>query len=274
MSGADFFSADAEINPYYGKEEIDIPAAIAEHEKIRAAFEEAGIDIVKVDPPENCQDGVYTANWGLCHGDTFILARLPNARAAEEPYARRVLEALDKKVVIVPEDYKFSGQGDSLICGKYLFAGSGYRSDPEAQKFAADTFGLELVQLHTLPVLDENGDPKINADSGWPDSLFYDLDLSISILREDLIAYCPEAFNEESRKKLEALPIEKIAVSYDEAVNGFACNLVSTGETVIMSAYAPNFRAELEKRGFKVIPIAAHELPKGGGYIRCVSLAI
>lgn len=274
MSGADFFSSDAQINPYYGEEKINIPAAITEHEKIRTAFEEAGIDIVKVDPPENCQDGVYTANWGLCYGDTAILSRLPNARTTEEPYARRVLEALDKKVLVVPKDYKFSGQGDSLICGKYLFAGSGYRSDPEAQKFAADTFGLELVQLHTIPALDENGKPKINADSGWPDSLFYDLDLALSILREDLIAYCPEAFNEESRQKIENLPIEKIPVSYEEATEGFACNLVSTGKTVIMSAYAPKFRAELEKRGFKIIPIAAHELPKGGGYIRCVSLTI
>ena len=274
MSGADFFASDSPINPYYGKEAINLSAAITEHNTILSAFESAGINIVQVLPPEHCQDGIYTANWALCYGDKAILARLPNARVAEEPYARSVLEKLGKTVLTVPGDYKYSGQGDSLICGKYLFAGSGYRSDPEAQQFAADTFDLELIQLHTVPVLDAEGNPLINASSGWPDSLFYDLDLAISVLREDLIGYCPEAFDETSRRKIEALPINKITVSYEEATKGFACNLVSTGDTVIMSAYAPKYRAEIEKHGLTVIPISAHELPKGGGYIRCVSLAI
>jgi N-dimethylarginine dimethylaminohydrolase len=139
---------------------------------------------------------------------------------------------------------------------------------------AARELGLELVQLHTVPELDANGEPVLNQSSGWPDSFFYDIDLALSVLRDDLIAYCPEAFDQESRLKIEALPMKKIQVSLEEAQQGFACNLLSTGETVIMSAHAPKLQSVIEKHGLKTILIDAPELKKGGGYIRCVSLTL
>jgi N-dimethylarginine dimethylaminohydrolase len=91
MSGADFFSNDAPISPYYDDERTDISAAQRDHATTRAAFESAGIDVVKVDPPNDSQDGVYTANWALVHGDKAIVARLPNARKTEENYAAKIL---------------------------------------------------------------------------------------------------------------------------------------------------------------------------------------
>jgi N-dimethylarginine dimethylaminohydrolase len=274
MSGAQFFANDAAINPYYDAGKIDVARAVAEHSQIKQAFEQAGIEVVQVPPPADSQDGVYTANWGLCRGETCVLSRLPAARRAEEAYAEKVLVQLGKRVVKVPEGLKFSGQGDALICGDYLLAGGGYRSDPAAQEFTAAALGLELVQLHALPELDTAGQPVINPVSGWADSFFYDIDIAISVLREDLIAYCPEAFGEVSRAKIAALPMEKIVVSYDEAVNSFACNLVSTGQTVIMSAHAPKLQAEIAKHGLETITPEISELAKGGGYIRCVSLTL
>lgn len=273
MSGAIFFSAESPINPYYG-EEINVPKAMLEHNAVKNAYAQAGIIALQVAPPEDCQDGIYTANWGLCRGDKCVLSRLPGPRKAEEDYAEKVLTSLGKTVVRVPEGLKFSGQGDSLPCGDYLLAGSGYRSDEEAQQFVADTLGFELVQLHAVPELDQNGQPVVNKISGWPDSFFYDIDLAISVLRDDLIAYCPEAFDEESVAKIESLPIKKITVDYEEAVKGLACNLVSTGETVIMSSHAPKLQADIEKHGLKTITIDAPELAKGGGYIRCISLTL
>lgn len=274
VSGAEYFSDNEAINPYYGSTKIDLEKAKAEHRNIISAYREAGIEVIQVKPPEGCQDGVYTANWALCRGDKCILSALPGPRKSEENYAAEVLEKLGKTVLRLPEGSKYSGQGDSLVCGKYLLAGSGYRSDERAQQIAAKEFGLELVQLHTMPVLDENGQPKLNDASGWPDSLFYDIDLAVSVLRDDLIAYCPEAFDEESKAKIAELPIEKIEVSYDEAVKGLGCNLVSTGETVIMSVHAPKLRTDIENHGLKVIPLDAPELAKGGGFIRCISLTI
>jgi len=88
------------------------------------------------------------------------------------------------------------------------------------------------------------------------------------------VAWCPDAFMPDSQEKLRALPIDKIEVSLEEPTEAFACNLVSTGETVIMSATAPAFRAALEARGFKTITPKIDELAKGGGYIRCTTLTL
>ncbi len=273
VSGADYFADTYEINPYYTQKSIDVEKAKAEHAAILNCFKEAGIELVKVDPPKDCQDGVYTANWALVKDGVAVMSRLPEARKAEEPCAKAELEKLGIKTITVPGNHLFSGQGDSLICGKYLFAGRGYRSDPEAQQFAAETFGLELVQVHALPQLNDDGTEHINPFTNHADSFWYDIDLAISVIDEHTIAYCRDALDEESQQKIDALTdIDIIVVDYDECTKGFANNLVSTGKHVIMSNHAPKLQAELEKRGLICLTPDVTELKKGGGYIRCVSL--
>ena len=281
ISDADNFSVDQAINPYYGDGLLDRTQAQAEHAAIHQALTDAGIEVVKTPSPTTSQDGVYTANWALVRGDTAVLARLPDVRKSEEDNAEQVLRSLGKTVVRVPNGYKFSGQGDALICGPYVFCGSVYRSDVEAQAFAAETLGLERIQLQTIPSRDAKGEPVTNAVSGWPDSFFYDLDLALAVLRapteneKGLIAYCPDAFMPESQAILEAFDgVDKMTISFEEAKVAFAANLVSSGSSVVMSAHAPAFKAELEARGFTVITPEVQELAKGGGYIRCTSLSL
>ena len=275
MSDAHSFSDESPINPYMDSLlPVDRAIAQREHDNIRAALGQAGVDVIQVPSPLHCQDGVYTANWALVHGNTAIMSRLPNARKGEEAHAAAVLKELGKEIIVVPGDLRFSGQGDALPCGKYLFAGSTYRTDPEVHQFLADTLDLEVVSLRTVPQMDDAGSEVINASSGWPDSFFYDIDKALSVLRPNLIAWCPEAFMPESQEIMRALPIEKIEISLEEATEAFACNLVSTGETVIMSARAPLFKAAVEAHGLKTITPEISELAKGGGYIRCTTLSL
>ncbi len=281
MSSARYFDNVATINPYYAPETVDVTGAITEHEAIASLFKEAGIEIVHAEPPETSQDGVYTANWALTRNGRAVISRLPKTRQTEEIVARQTLESLGYEVIDVPDNLKWSGQGDALPFGNILFCGQGYRSDAEAQAFVAKTLGFERIQLQTIPELDEAGTPIINAVSGWPDSFFYDIDLALSIIRlpngdkPGIIAYCPEVFLPESQEILADLTdVDTILVSLDEAKKGFACNLVSTGETVIMSDHAPELQAELRCRGIHVLTPHVTELIKGGGFIRCTSLTL
>jgi len=282
VSDAKNFSNDKPINPYYHHESINIDKAIQEHENLKDILLKSGVEVINVQSPPNCQDGVYTANWALVRGNKAVLARLPNARQAEEDYAEKALNNLGKEVIKLPAGLKFSGQGDALACGDLLFCGKGYRSDEEAQKIAAEILGYKRIQLQTKPKRNIIGKPIINSSSGWPDSFFYDLDLALAIIQapasnvsKGLIAYCPEAFTAKSRKFLENFnDVDKIKVSISEAKKGFATNLISTGKTVIMSAHAPNLAKELRERGLDVISPNISELAKGGGYIRCMTLTI
>lgn len=273
MSGTQYFSDEFAINPYMDDTlAIDANKAAAEHAAVRHAFEEAGIKVTRIEPPKGCQDGVYTANWALVRGDTALMSSLPNKRQGEEAYARQILQDLGKKIITAP--VRFSGQGDALPCGNLLFMGSQYRTDPAMWDIVADTLGYEVIRLQTVPSTDANGKPITNAVTNWPDSFFYDIDLALSIISPQLIAWCPAAFLPESQAKIRALSIDKIEVSFEEATQGFACNLVSTGETVIMSNRAPKLQAALEAKGLKTITPEVTEIAKGGGYIRCVSLTL
>lgn len=281
MSSARYFSNEQQINPYYHDESIDANGAVREHEEIERLLERAGITVTRVEAPSDSQDGVYTANWALVRGQKAVLARLPNARKSEEAWAKTQLEAMGIEVISVPDGLRFSGQGDALPCGNLLFCGSGYRADVEAQRFAAETLGYERVQLQTVPQLDGNGNPVINASSGWPDSFYYDIDLALSIIKapngteKGVIAYCPEAFTPSSQAILAARDdVDKIIVTEQEAKEAFACNLVSTGNAVVMSAHAPLLKAELESRGLTIYTPEISELVKGGGYIRCTTLTL
>jgi len=241
MSGARFFAVE-ELNPYENKNnQPDLAKATVEFESVKAAIERAGIEVIKVDEPEGCQDGIYTANWGLCRGDVCVLSSLPNLRKAEEPYAEKILSGLGKK--IIKPRLRFSGQGDALPCGNLLFAGSNYRTDAGMHEFLADTLGYEVVSLQTVPALAADGDPATNRLTGWPD-------------------------------KVRSVDIEKIEVTLDEAQNHFACNLISSGDTVVMGAHAPKLQAAIEARGLRVIPLDLPELAKGGGFIRCTTLTL
>jgi N-dimethylarginine dimethylaminohydrolase len=184
-------------------------------------------------------------------------------------------------VVQVPHGLKFSGQGDALACGNLLFCGSGYRSDAAAQEFAAKTLGYERIQLQTIPQTDKRGASIINASTGWADSYFYDIDLALAIIKapsehkKGLITYCRDAFTPESLAKIDLIDsVDKIIVSFSEATEGFATNLISTGKIVIMSDKAPNLTSELEKHGLRVITPKITEIAKGGGYIRCMTLSL
>lgn len=284
MSGVDYFDDTFAINPYMNAQDpVEFDKAKREHDAIKQALQDASVKVIQVAPPADCQDGVYTANWALCRGNKAVMSRLPNKRKTEEPYAEQVLRDLGKEITYVPDNLRFSGQGDALPCGNDLFIGSTYRTDKEVHAFLAETLGYNVIGLETRPDRRWHGfGPRIiNKTTGWPDSFYYDIDLALAVLRapadgqKGLIAWCPEAFTRESRKKLHNYDaIEKIEVSRSEATHGFACNLVSTGKTVIMSAKAPKLKAELEQRGFNVITPEISELAKGGGYIRCSTLTL
>lgn len=91
---------------------------------------------------------------------------------------------------------------------------------------------------------------------------------------EKLIGWCREAFTPESQQIIDDLPLEKIEISLQEATEGSACNLVSTGDVVVMSRTAPEFQAAIEAHGLDTITPDITELSKSGGGIRCTSLTL
>ncbi|MGH7195538.1 MAG: dimethylarginine dimethylaminohydrolase family protein [Candidatus Saccharimonadales bacterium] len=284
MSGANYFGDSQAINVLMDASlPVDLASAKAEHAQIQSALESAGLKVIKIDAPAGLQDGVYVANWALIRSGKALMSRLPNTRRPEEAYALKAIKNAGLEPLILPSQVeRFSGQGDSLPCGDIVFTQSPFRTTIKAHQYLKDWLGFsEVIALETEPARDASGQAIINAVTGWPDSPTYDIDLALAILKwpgktqKGLIAYCPEVFKPASQKLLADLnAVDKITVSKTEALESFALNLVSTGETVVMNAGAPNFQAALESDGLKTIALNLPELRKGGGSIRCTTLTL
>jgi N-dimethylarginine dimethylaminohydrolase len=216
VSDATHFRVDYEINPYMHTDVQPDPAAVvAEHRAIIAAHEAAGRRINHLASVPECPDMVYTANAALIRGDRAVLASPPAQRRAETPHFRDWLVRRGLHVIDAP--YPFSGQGDALACGDLLLAGYGQRTDRRIHAVLARHLGYEVVPLRTVG-------PR------W-----YDLDLAVAVIHNPhTLAYCPDAFDEASRRRLHGLGLDLIEVSVDEATR-FALNLVSDGDTVTMT---------------------------------------
>lgn len=252
----------------------DQAEAIREHTTALAAFEQAGITVERVASPADCQDGAFTANWGLTWNGRVLLSSLPNLRQAEEKSAETALRTLGFETERASK--LFSGQGDAMIIGgDRVLVGDGYRTNAAMVGEIKDWLGLEPIIVKAKPKTDHSGKPVRNAVTGLTDSYFYDIDLAVAVIRPNLIAVCWDALMPEGQAAIRGLnDIEIIDVCETEAKDGLACNLVSTGQTVIMSIAAPNLTEQLRDRGLEVITLQNNELKKSGGGFRCISLSL
>ncbi|MEV1330373.1 arginine deiminase-related protein [Micromonospora costi] len=255
VSDAAYFRVDYEINPYMHTEvQPDNAAAVVEHLNIVVAHRAAGRRIEYVPSAPECPDMVFTANAAVVRGDRAVLGAPPPERKAEMPYFQDWLINHDFDVVDAP--YAFSGQGDALACGDLLLAGYGQRTDRRMHAILARELSYEVVPLQTVS-------PR------W-----YDLDLAVAVVEPArALAYCPEALDEPSRRRLKGLGMDLIEVSVEEA-SRFALNLISDGVTVTMTKGAPRLAAALRARGLRVVELDTTELAKGGGGVRCTALTL
>jgi N-dimethylarginine dimethylaminohydrolase len=259
----------------HNREKLDRDRAIAEHRACVVGLRSAGIAVEQIPSPPECQDGVFTANWGLTWNGRALLSRLPNLRRREEPHAERALRRLGFETTRA--HVLFSGQGDALIIGDgRVLIGNGYRTDQAVATEIRDWLGLEPIVVQAKPKrLLGFGPPARNRMTGLGDSYFYDLDLVVGVIRPDLLAVCLSALTHSGREAIRSLRgVDIIPVAYEEARNALATNLVSTGETVIMSDAAPQLAAELDRRHLELIRLPNHELKKSGGGFRCSTLSL
>ncbi len=254
VSDTNYFRIDYEINPYMHTQVQPDPAAAAiEHAAIVSAHVTANRTVEYLPSAAECPDMVFTANAAVVRGGKAILGSPPPERKAEIPYFREWLTGRGYEVIEAP--YAFSGQGDALAFGELLLAGHGQRTDQRMLAVLARELHYEVVPLCTM-------------SSRW-----YDLDLAVAVISPNTLAYCPQALDTLSCRRLRGLGPDLIEVSTEEA-SRFALNLISDGTTVTMPPGAPRLANALRDRGLRVVELATIQLAKGGGAIRCTALTL
>jgi N-dimethylarginine dimethylaminohydrolase len=251
-----YFAVDYAINPWMDPATpVDVDLAIAQWEQLAALYRRLGHRVDLIDPLPGLPDMVFAANGATVIDGTVlgVQFRYPE-RAAEGPayldwFAERGFDTHEAKC-------DNEGEGDLLLAGEYLLAGTGFRTEPAAHAQAQELFGRPTITLELV-------DPR-----------FYHLDTALCVLGGPAgIAYLPEAFSPGSRAVLRQLyPDAVLAAAEDAEVLGL--NAVSDGRRVVLPVQAQRLTARLIERGYEVFGVDLSELRKAGGGPKCCTLEV
>ena len=256
MCRPEHFDVVYSINPWMRPEvAVDRARALRQWEALRGTYLDLGHRVELLDPVAGLPDMVYAATGATVVDGTVLVARFRHPQRAPEAAAHLAWFAGNGFRRVVPAEFVNEGEGDLLVAGDVVLAGSGFRTDARGHAEAARVLGREVVALRLV-------DPRL-----------YHLDPAVAVLDEATIAWYPPAFDTASRAVLAArFPDAVVAEEADALVLGL--NAVSDGRHVVLPAGATRLAAAVAERGFEPIPVEIGELLKGGGGPKCCTLEI
>ncbi len=259
MCRPEYYSVEYVINPWMeGNVHRASPRrAAAQWERLYAFLEERA-DIELIEPQPGLPDMVFTANAALVAGSRVLPARFYHGqRRKEEEHFKHWFRSRSFEITSFPEDVPFEGAGDAFLDAgrKCLWAAYGERTDLAAHPLLAAALDIEVVSLRLT------------------DSRFYHLDTCFCLPGDGLLLYFPEAFDRDSRKRIEERVPEdyRITVSEEDAL-AFACNAVVLGRELVLNRASESLRLRLEECGFSIVEIELTEFIKAGGAAKCLVL--
>ena len=234
---------------------VDRARAQRQWDDLVAVYESLGHQVERAVPAPGLPDMVFAANGAVVVGGIAVGARFATPqRAPEAAHYREALFAAGIDVVHQPTHVN-EGEGDYVVVGDTILAGTGYRTDPRAHAELARLTGHEVVSLRLV-------DPR-----------FYHLDVAVFALDDHNVAYYPGAFDANGRAELtRRYPNAILADERDALVLGL--NAVSDGRHVVVPHEAAHLIAQVTDAGYLPIPIDLSELRKSGGGPKCCTLEL
>jgi N-dimethylarginine dimethylaminohydrolase len=255
MCRPEYFSVVYRINPWMDPHlPTDTALAVRQWETLYQTYLDLGFDVQLVDPINGLPDMVYAANGGfvldgIAYGASFTH---PERQAEGPAYMDWFRDAgFD---VRAPQNIN-EGEGDFLLVGDVILAGTGFRSATDSHSEVGEIFGRPVITLELV------------------NPSFYHLDTAIAVLDDTNIAYLPSAFSKESLEILQERYPDAIQVGeVDAAVLGL--NSFSDGYNVVIATRATEFESQLRERGYNPIGVDLSELLLGGGGVKCCTLEL
>ncbi|MCX5388982.1 dimethylargininase [Streptomyces sp. NBC_00094] len=251
-----FFDVVYSINPWMDPAKpVDTQLAITQWEKLREVYLTLGHTVDTIEPLPGLPDMVFAANGATVIDGRALVARFRDSERIAEGPAYHAWLRDNGFPDLRTADIVNEGEGDYLLVGEWLLAGTGFRSDPRSHDEAQEFFGRPVIGLTLV-------DPN-----------YYHLDTALTVLDEQTIAYYPPAFSPGSLAVLRRLfPDAVIATAEDAAV--FGLNAASDGYNVVLAHNATGMAEQLRARGFNPIGVDLSELLKAGGSVKCCTLEL
>ena len=172
-----YFAVEYAINPWMDPSApVDTALAIRQWETLRRTYLDLGHTVDEIEPVPGLPDMVFAANGAtVVDGEVLAVQFRDPQRADEAPAYRSWFERAGYPVH--EAKHVNEGEGDILLAGGLLLAGTGFRTTHAAHAQLQEVFGRPVVTLQLV-------DPR-----------FYHLDTALCVLDERTVAYLPEAFS-------------------------------------------------------------------------------
>jgi len=260
MCKPDFYTVSYRINPWMHPEDpTDTAKAVAQWQELYDVYQGLGFEIHLIDPINGLPDMVYAANGGFVLDGVAYGAKFQYPE--RQPEGPAYMDWFRSAGLQVAEPVETNeGEGDFLLVGDVILAGTGFRSDSTSHEEIATVYGRDVVTLKLI------------------NPSFYHLDTAIAVLDPEPdasgrsnIAYLESAFDEPSLAILrERFPDAVIATEEDAAILGL--NSYSDGHNIVIAARATTFAEQLREKGYNPIGVDLSELLLGGGGVKCCTL--
>ncbi len=254
-----YFEVSYEINPWMDTSiHTDAGLAVRQWDVLYRTYLDWGHTVDLIDPIPGLPDMVYSANGATVVDGLVYSAKFAHTeRAAEGPAYQKWFA--DAGFVTHTATEVNEGEGDILMVGDALLAGTGFRTARAAHRELAELTGREVVTLELV------------------NPHFYHLDTALTVLDDDpahpMVAYHPEAFSPQSRHVLNERYPDAVLVDGADAAH-LGLNAVSDGKNVVVAPKATGYAKQLQAAGFQTHAVDTSELLKGGGGAKCCTLEI
>jgi N-dimethylarginine dimethylaminohydrolase len=261
MCKPEYFTVVYRINPWMDPAlPTDTSLAVRQWQTLYDTYINLGFDVQLIEPIDGLPDMVYAANGGfvidnVAYGASFTYPqRQPEGPAYMDWFRENGFD-------VRPPEKINEGEGDFLLVGDVILAGTGFRSNSDSHEELARIYGRDVITLNLV------------------NPSFYHLDTAIAVLDgspksgNGEIAYLPSAFDEPSLAILrERYPDAILVTEEDAAILGL--NSYSDGYNVVIASRATDFERQLRERGFNPIGVDLSELLLGGGGVKCCTLEL
>ncbi|MEU9113640.1 dimethylargininase [Streptomyces sp. NPDC048483] len=264
VCGPRHFDVRYAINPWMREDaQVDTARAARQWQALIDTYRDHGHQVQTVPPVPGLPDMVFAANCALTLSGKVFGSRFhaPQRRPESAEYETWFKAA--GYDVYRPES-PCEGEGDLVPAGRYILAGTGFRTTREAHAEVQEFFGVPTIGLRLV------------------DPYFYHLDTALFVVdaapeteggEGATIAYYPEAFSAGSREVLRRLFPDALLATRDDAM-AFGLNSVSDGRHVFISPGATGLIDQLTARGYVPVPVDLSEFHKAGGGIKCCTQEI
>lgn len=249
------FAVTYRINPWMDPTApYDNALAVRQWETLRQTFLDLGHTVELIEPLPGLPDMVFAANGATVVDGRVLAVQFRDPERADEAPAYKAWFEEAGFPVFSPK-YTNEGEGDILLAGEYLLAGTGFRTVHAAHAETQEVLQRPVITLQLV------------------DPAYYHLDTALCVLDESTVAYLPAAFSPGSQAVLRRLfPDAILATESDAAVLGL--NAVSDGRTVVLPVQATGLAAALRERGYETVGVDVSELRKAGGGPKCCTLEV